>query len=227
MTADLKTIDLKSSKFAQLITREHGLDTLNDGTLYVITGNNPQWEEMVEKIKVHIQDSIFDPMWHLPYNIVALKDLYILEKDEILMQHVQGKSNLLMPLTTPDRDTKLYFTANLSDVSNLEAMFAIMTVDADKIYQECSFAEFASIIGRDIEAARKKWMELINSNKTIDLGHTVQSVFRGINKDTKVSSCPFLGEGYEQGRDTRKLGYSELVSSLKRLRQAKSGLATS
>lgn len=223
MTADLKTIDLQSIKFAQLITREHGLDTLNDGTLYVITGNNPQWEEMVEKIKVHIQGSIFAPMWHLPYNIVALKDLYILEKDEILMQHAQGKSNLLMPLPTPDRDTKLYFTANLSDVTNLEAMFAIMTVDADKIYQECSFAEFASTIGRDIEAARKKWMKLINSNKTIDLGRTVQPVFRGINKDKKVSSCPFLGEGYEQGRDTRKLGYSELVSSLKRLPENISG----
>ena len=60
MTADLKTIDLQSSKFAQILTREHGLDTLKDGTLYVISGNNPQWEEMVEKIKVHIQENLFE-----------------------------------------------------------------------------------------------------------------------------------------------------------------------
>ena len=81
MIADLNQLKFDSSFFAKLICRERAIDDLNDGTLYILTYNQDEWNNAVLTVQESIKQSRIRALWHLPYSIDALHELSLLKKD--------------------------------------------------------------------------------------------------------------------------------------------------
>lgn len=218
MIADLNQLKFDSSFFAKLICREHSIDGLRDGTLYVLTANKNEWNEAVVKVQESIQNSRITALWHLPYSIESLTDLSSLMSDERLYEYMESMEpsyNLIMPLYTPDRDYKCFFIGRLDELRHMESAFAILTVDAQKVCDECSFAAFATSIETSPEEAKKVWMKLIDYNSRNLIPSGGQVSFRG-KYNTSASEYTFLGKGFESMINVPKMTYADLISSLKK-----------
>ena len=218
MIADLNQIKFDSSFFAKLICREHSIDGLLDGTLYVLTGNKSEWNEAVVKVQESIQNSRITALWHLPYSIEALTDLSSLKSDKRLYEYMESMEpsyNIIMPLYTPDRKYKCYFIGRLEELRHMEPAFAFLTVDAQKVYDECSFAAFATCIETSPEEAKKVWMKLIDYNSRNLIPSEGQITFKG-KYNTSASEYTFLGKGFESMINVPKMSYADLICSLKK-----------
>lgn len=218
MIADLNKIEFDSRFFAKLICREQAIEGLHDGTLYLLTENREEWNDAVLKVQESIKQSRVRALWHLPYSIEALTDLSSLESDERLLEYMENTEpsyNMIMPLYTPDRSYKCYFLGRLSDVEHLEAAFGFLTVDAQKVCDECSFAAFATSIDTAPENAKQLWMRLIDYNSRNMLPSGRQISFRG-KYNKSVAEYAFLGKGFEKMIDIPKIEYSDLICSLQK-----------
>ena len=216
MIADLNILQFGSHFFAKLICRERAIDGLHDGTLYVLTDNRCEWNDAVLKVQESIKQSRVRALWHLPYSIEALTDLSSLESDERLLEYMENTEpsyNMIMPLYTPDRSYKCFFLGRLSDVEHLEAAFDFLTVDAQKVCDECSFAAFATSIDTAPENAKQLWMRLINYNSRNILPLDGQKASRG-KYNTTVGEYTFLGKGFEKMISVPKIEYADLIDSL-------------
>lgn len=216
MIADLNILQFGSHFFAKLICRERAIKGLHDGTLYILTGNRCEWNDAVLKVQESIKQSRVRALWHLPYSIEALTDLSSLESDERLLEYMENTEpsyNMIMPLYTPDRSFKCYFLGRLSDVEHLEAAFGFLTVDAQKVCDECSFAAFATSIDTAPENAKQLWMRLIDYNSRNMLPSGGQISFRG-KYNTTVGEYTFLGKGFEKMISVPKIEYADLIDSL-------------
>jgi hypothetical protein len=216
MIADLNTLKFDSSFFAKLICREVALDCLRDSVIYVLTDNIPEWNDAVLKVQQSVSQSRIKALWHLPFSIEALTDLSPLENDERLLEYmedIQPGSNILMPLYTPDRAYKCYFVGRLDEPKHMEAAFGMLTVDAQKVFEECSYAAFASSIETDPKAARKLWQQLLDGNQSNLLPVGNHITFKG-KYNKSASEYTFLGKGFEQTLDIPKMQYSDLLDSL-------------
>ena len=182
MIADLNILQFDSHFFAKLICRERAIDGLHDGTLYILTENRYEWNDAVLKVQESIKQSRVRALWHLPYSIEALTDLSSLESDERLLEYMKNSEpeyNLLMPLYTPDRSYKCYFIGKVDEIGHLNAAFSFLTVDAQKVCDECSFAAFATSIETAPDEAKQLWMKLIDYNSRNMLPAGGQIPFRG------------------------------------------------
>lgn len=218
MIADLNKIEFDSRFFAKLICREQAIEGLRDGTLYLLTENREEWNDAVLKVQESIKYSRVRALWHLPYSIEAMTDLSSLESDERLLEYMENTEpsyNMIMPLYTPDRSYKCYFLGRLSDVEHLEAAFGFLTVDAQKVCDECSFAAFATSIDTAPENAKQLWMRLIDYNSRNMLPSGRQISFRG-KYNKSVAEYAFLGKGFEKMIDIPKIEYSDLICSLQK-----------
>ena len=216
MIADLNILQFGSHFFAKLICRERAIKGLHDGTLYILTGNRCEWNDVVLKVQESIKQSRVRALWHLPYSIEALTDLTSLESDERLLEYMENTEpsyNMIMPLYTPDRSYKCYFLGRLSDVEHLEAAFGFLTVDAQKVCDECSFAAFVTSIDTAPENAKQLWMRLIDYNSRNMLPSGRQISFRG-KYNTTVGEYTFLGKGFEKMISVPKIEYADLIDSL-------------
>lgn len=217
MIADLNQLNFNSSFFAKLICRERAIDDLNDSTLYILTDNRDEWNHAVQNVQETIKQSRSRALWHLPFSIDALNELSLLKKDERLYEYIESIEpgvNLLMPLSTPDRNYKCYFIGKLEDVKNMEAAFAFLTVDAQKVFDECSFAAFATSIETSPDEAKGVWMKLIDYNSRNFVPTGSQISFRG-KYNTTTSEYTFLGKGFEKMINIPRMEYSDLVRSLR------------
>lgn len=218
MIADLNIIQFDSHFFAKLICRERAIDGLHDGTLYVLTENRYEWNDAVLKVQESIKQSRVRAMWHLPYSIEALTDLSSLESDERLLEYMKNSEpeyNLLMPLYTPDRSYKCYFIGKVDEIGHLNAAFSFLTVDAQKVCDECSFAAYATSIETAPDEAKQLWMKLIDYNSRNVLPAGGQISFRG-KYNTTVGEYTFLGKGFEKMISIPKIEYADLISSLRK-----------
>lgn len=218
MIADLNKIHFDSSFIAKLICRERVIEGLHDGTLYILTGNRCEWDDAVLKVKESIKQSRVKALWHLPYSIEALTDLSLLESDERLLEYMKSSEpeyNLIMPLYTPDRSYKCYFIGKVHEIEHLNAAFSFLTVDAQKVCDECSFAAFATSIETTPDNAKQLWMKLIDYNSRNMLPTGGQISFRG-KYNTTVGEYTFLGKGFEKMISVPKIEYVDLVNSLKK-----------
>ena len=216
MIADLNILQFDSHFFAKLICRERAIDGLHDGTLYVLTDNRCEWNDAVLKVQESIKQSRVRALWHLPYSIEALTDLSSLESDERLLEYVMNSEpeyKLLMPLYTPDRSYKCYFIGKVDEIDHLNAAFSFLTVDAQKVCDECSFAAFATSIETAPENAKQLWMKLIDYNSCNMLPSGGQISFRG-KYNTTVGEYTFLGKGFEKMISVPKIEYADLIDSL-------------
>lgn len=219
MVADISKIQFDSRLFAELICRERALRCLKDGTVYVLTERGSDWEDAVHKEQISIQQSKMRAFWHLPYNIDALTDMTLFDDDVKLLDYMKSDArnyNLLMPLYTPDRSCKLYFVGRIDDVNKLDAVFTFLSVDAQKICDECSFAAFATSVETEPDKAKNVWMQLIDNYGGRSFADGAQISFRG--KYNKVASeFTFLGKGFEALTKIPKIEYVDLLESLERL----------
>lgn len=219
MIADLNQLKFNSSFFAKLICRERAIEDLNDSTLYFLTDNRDEWNHAVQNVQETIKHSQSRALWHLPFSIDALNELSILKKDERFYEYIESiepEVNLLMPLSTPDRSYKCYFIGKLEDVTNMEAAFAFLTVDAQRVFDECSFAAFATSIESSPEEAKGVWMKLIDYNSRNFVPTGSQISFRG-KYNTTTSEYAFLGKGFEKMINIPRMEYADLVRSLRQL----------
>lgn len=219
MIADLNKIQLGSSFFAKIICREKSIGKLRDGTIYVLTGNKSEWNEAVVKMQESIKTSKIRSLWHLPYNMETLTDFSVLESDAGLLLHLfeDGRLyNLIMPLYTPDRSYKCYLIGELEDVNDMGAAFGFMTVDAQKVCDECSFSAFATSIETAPDKAKDIWMHLIDYNSSNFMPRGGQISFRG-KYNTSASEYTFFGKGFEKMINIPKMEYADLIDSLKKL----------
>lgn len=219
MIADLNQLKFNSSFFAKLICRERAIEDLNDSTLYILTDNRDEWNNAVLTVQESIRQSRVRALWHLPFSIDALNELSLLKKDERLYEYIESIEpgvNLLMPLSTPDRSYKCYFIGKLEDVTNMEAAFAFLTVDAQKVFDECSFAAFATSIETSPDDAKGVWMKLIDYNSRNFVPTGSQISFRG-KYNTTTSEYAFLGKGFEKMINVPRMEYPDLVRSLREL----------
>ena len=218
MIADLNILQFDSHFFAKLICRERVIDGLHDGTLYVLTDNRCEWNDAVLNIQESIKQSRIKAMWHLPYSIEALNNLSALESDVRLLEYMKDSEpeyNLLMPLYTPDRSYKCYFIGKVDEIGHLNAAFSFLTVDAQKVCDECSFAAFATSIETAPENAKRLWLKLIDchSRSVAPTGGHIS--FRG-KYNTTVGEYTFLGKGFEKMISIPKIEYADLINSLKK-----------
>ncbi len=216
MIADLNILQFGSHFFAKLICRERAIDGLHDGTLYVLTDNRCEWNDAVLKVQESIKQSRVRALWHLPYSIEALTDLSSLESDERLLEYMENTEpsyNMIMPLYTPDRSYKCYFIGKVDEIEHLNAAFIFLTVDAQKVCDECSFAAFATSIETAPEKAKQVWMRLIDYNSRNMLPTGGQISFRG-KYNTTVGEYTFLGKGFEKMISVPKIEYADLIDSL-------------
>lgn len=216
MIADLNILQFGSHFFAKLICRERAIKGLHDGTLYILTGNRCEWNDAVLKVQESIKQSRVRALWHLPYSIEALTDLSSLESDERLLEYMENTEpsyNMIMPLYTPDRSYKCYFLGRLSEVEHLGAAFGFLTVDAQKVCDECSFAAFATSIETAPENAKQVWRRLIDYNSRSLVSSGGQISFRGKYNKT-VGEYTFLGKGFEKMISIPKIEYADLIDSL-------------
>ena len=216
MIADLNILQFDSHFFAKLICRERAIEGLHDGTLYVLTNNKYEWYDAVFKVQESIKQSRVKALWHLPYSIEALSDFSSLKSDERLLEYMKNcepKYNLIMPLYTPDRSYKCYFIGKINEIEHLNAAFGFLTVDAQKVCDECSFAAFATSIETAPDNAKQLWMKLIDYNSRNMLPTGSQISFRG-KYNTTVGEYTFLGKGFEKMISVPKIEYADLISSL-------------
>lgn len=218
MIADLNIIQLDSSFFAKLICRERAIEGLHDGTLYILTDNRCEWNDAVCEVQESIKRSRARALWHLPYSIEALNDLSSLKSDKRLLEYIENSEpeyNLIMPLYTPDRNYKCYFIGRVDEIEHLNAAFGFLTVDAQKVCDECSFAAFATSIETAPDNAKQVWMKLIDYNSRNMLPNGEQISFRG-KYNTSVGEYTFLGKGFEKMINIPKIEYADLISSLRK-----------
>ncbi len=218
MIADINKIQLGSSFFAKIICREKTIANFRDGTIYVLTGNQSEWNEAVIRMQESIRTSEVRSLWHLPYNMEALTDFSMLESDTGLLLHLLEDDriyNLIMPLYTPDRSYKCYLIGSVDEIKDLNFAFGVMTVDAQKVCDECSFAAFATSIETTPEKAKDVWMHLIDYNSRNFIPRGGQISFRG-KYNTSASEYAFLGKGFEKMINIPKMEYADLIESLKK-----------
>ena len=118
-----------------------------------------------------------------------------------------------MPLSTPDRSYKCYFIGKVDEIGHLNAAFSFLTVDAQKVCDECSFAAFATSIETAPDEAKQLWMKLIDYNSRNMLPAGGQISFRG-KYNTTVGEYTFLGKGFEKMISVPKIEYADLIDSL-------------
>ena len=216
MIADLNILQFDSHFFAKLICRERAIEGLHDGTLYVLTEDRCGWNNAVHKVQESIKQSRVKALWHLPYSIEALSDFSSLKSDERLFEYMENsepKYNLIMPLYTPDRNYKCYFIGKVDEIEHLNAAFSFLTVDAQKVCDECSFAAFATSIETAPDDAKQLWMKLIDYNSRNMLPTGSQISFRG-KYNTTVGEYTFLGKGFEKMISVPKIEYADFIRSL-------------
>lgn len=213
MIASLNNISLDSSFFADIVYRKEALNNLKDGTIYVFTRNQPEWNDQVVSVQNSISNSRVKALWHLPYNIESMNDFSVLSNDEGLLRYFEYEANLLMPLYTPDRVYKCYLVGNVENPSYLKAAFGILTVDAQKIIDECTFASFATTIETNPESAKQLWLKLLdyNSHQLVG-GYNIS--FKG-KYNTKTSDYTFLGQEFRKSLKLPKVNYSEFLKTIK------------
>lgn len=214
MIASLNNITLDSSFFADIVCREESLNNLKDGTLYVFTNNRPDWNQQVANVQNSIANSRVKVLWHLHYYIEAMNDLTSLVNDEGLLHYLEYEANLLMPLYTPDRNYKCYLVGYIDDPSKLEAAFGILTVDAQKIIDECTFASFATTIETNPESAKQLWIKLLDYNShQLVRGYNIS--FKG-KYNTATSDFTFFGKEFQNSLQIPpKVTYSEFLKTIK------------
>ena len=218
MVANLNELQLNSGFFAKLICRERILDGLNDGTIYVLAGDCSEWNDAIIKVQDYIKQSKVKALWHLPYYIESLSDISLLGNDEGLLAYMDDTEqgcNILMPLYTPDRNYKCYLIGNIDDCSNLDAAFGFLTVDAQKICDECSFAAFVTSIETSPDEAKRIWMQLIDFNSRNLIPEGGQISFKG-KYNTSASEYTFFGKGFEKIINIPKIEYADLIRSMKK-----------
>lgn len=214
MIADLNTLQFDSSSFAKIICRERAIENLRDGTLYVVTANERDWEDAIVSLQNSIAKSKVKALWHLPYYIESVADWSLLKSDEKLveyMEHYERDYNMIMPLYTPDRSSKCYFVGKI-DLENIVVAFSFLTIDAQKVCDECSFAAFVTSLEIAPSEAKEVWMRLIDYNSRM-MASGGQIAFRG-KYNTSVSEYTFLGKGFEKVVNIPKMGYADLIDSL-------------
>ncbi len=218
MIADLNRIQFDGSFFAKLICRERAIEGLLDGTLYVLTDDSDEWNDAVLQTQNSIRQSRVRALWHLPYSVEAITDFSFFRSDERLLEYIKTSEpnyNIIMPLYTPDRSYKCYFIGRINDASHLENAFGILTVDAQKVCDECSFAAFATTIETAPDEAKRLWMKLIDYNSRNLISAKSQIAFRG-KYNAPASEYAFLGKGFEKMISVPKMEYTDFVDSLKK-----------
>ena len=229
MIADLNILQFDSHFFTKLICRERAIEGLHNGTLYVLTEDRCGWNNAVHKVQESIKQSRVKALWHLPYSIEALSDFSSLKSDERLFEYMENsepKYNLIMPLYTPDRNYKCYFIGKVDEIEHLNAAFSFLTVDAQKVCDECSFAAFATSIETAPDDAKQLWMKLIDYNSRNMLPTGSQISFRG-KYNTTVGEYTFLGKGFEKMISVPKIEYADLISSLNKFPETVEAISTS
>lgn len=216
METNLSNLTLSSRSFAEILCKETALKNLQDGTLYVLTGDSAAWEESFLAAKEFMTLDCVQCLWHLPYAIEIVSDLSFLEKEDSLLDYYAcGGMNFIMPLFTPDRTYKCYLIGKINKPDNLEAAFGLLSNDAQKISNECAFAAFATCVETSPETARKLWFKLIDYNSLALAAGGYNIAFRGKYKEA-VSNYTFFGKGFEKSLKDSKIGYTDLMKSLKR-----------
>lgn len=216
MIADLNVLQFDSHFFAKLICRERAIGGVRDGTLYILTENRCEWNDAVLKVQESIGQSRARALWHLPYSMEALTDLSSLESDGRLLDYLKNSEpeyNLIMPLYTPDRNYKCYFIGRVDEAEHLNAAFGFLTVDAQKVCDECSFAAFATSVETAPDNAKELWMKLIDYNSSSILPTGGHISFRG-KYNTTVGEYTFLGKGFEKMISVPRIEYADLINSL-------------
>ena len=96
----------------------------------------------------------------------------------------------------------------MHDLSNISAF----TIDAQKIYEECSYAAFETLVKTDHQMAKEKWIQMLNGDNKSKIAHCKSNIpFCGAYKDAHISDFTFLGLDFENISDIQKLKHSELV----------------
>lgn len=216
MVADLNRLEFQSDSFAKIICRENKISLLHDATLYVFTNDRKDWNDAVIKVQKSIEESKIKALWHLPFSIKALTDFSVFNDDIKLLEYINNGAcyNVLMPLKTPDRSYKCYLIGTVDNVEHLEMAFAVLTLDAQKVFDECSFAAFAASIETEPNQAKELWFKLLDYNKSKFLPKSGQISFKG-KFNVPVSEYTFLGSGFEKIVKTPPMEYGDWIDSLK------------
>lgn len=161
---------------------------LLDNTIYIICVTE-EWGNAVVSLQHNIEVARFRDCWH--YRFKAEK----LEQDEVslpenIRQHIGAGYNIIMPLCTPDVETKSYMMCKVDEPAHLELCAALMMVDAERIQDQSAMNAFVQLYAEDREKAFDEWSRMLDYKcaKPFDT-HSVS--FKG-KYSSRQSKFPFL-----------------------------------
>lgn len=137
MTADISQIKLHSEFFAKLVKAHSPIGELKDGTVYVKTNNESNWNAAVCRVKDSFANCRMQSSWLIEYDIDILPEELYSDKESAASSLLGTDCNIIMPVFLPDRMEQYYFVGSISAVEDLEPAASLLSTDAQSLITAC------------------------------------------------------------------------------------------
>lgn len=137
MTADISQIKLHSEFFAKLVKAHSPIGELKDGTVYVKTNNESNWNAAVCRAKDSFANCRMRSSWLIEYDIDILPEELYSDKESAASSLLGTSCNIIMPIFLPDRMEQYYFVGSISAVEDLEPAASLLSTDAQSLITAC------------------------------------------------------------------------------------------
>lgn len=134
---DLTSLSLHSLLFSQLVEDNCDVPELTEGTVYVTCHENDTWAEEVVKAKELLSESLVGNAFIFKYDCSEMPSESVICKDSKLKELIINGFNIVLPLYTPDRKTKVYLVGKIDNSSDLESAVSFMISDSEEIAKSC------------------------------------------------------------------------------------------
>lgn len=207
--SDVKSLLTHCHFFAEIADEEFAIPELVDGTIYVVCNEDDKWKAAVFQTKDAFERCKFRNAWMLDFDCQEMPTDTNFQKGSHLMHLIEIGYNLVLPLFTPDRETKEYIVGRIDNHENVESAASFMVVDADEIAKSCLKC---GLVNMDSDVLDKRITEFKEEdfqrledcyNDGILTNNSCQISFRGYHAPHSMSA---FGEGVAEAKDKVKKG---------------------
>lgn len=207
--SDIKSLLLHCHFFAEIAGEEYAIPELVDGTIYVVCNEDDKWKTAVCQTKDAFGRCKFRNAWILDFDCQEMPTDANFPKDSQLMHLIENGYNLVLPLFTPDRETKEYLVGRIDNHENVESAASFMLVDADEIAKSCLKYGLVNmepdVLDKRITDFKEEDFQRLEDcyNDGMLMNNSCQISFRGYHASNSMSA---FGEGVAEAKDKVKRG---------------------
>lgn len=179
--------------FALMQDMPTAIPDLQDNTIYLICVTE-EWGSAVASLGHNIETSQFRDCWHYKFKVerLVLDEVFL---PDSIKKHIEAGYNTILPLNTPDKETKSYMLCKVNEPAHLELCAALMMVDAQTIQDKSAMDAFVKLYNDDKEKAFDEWSRMLDYKcaKPFDVHSTIS--FKG-KYASAPSKYPFMQHEY-------------------------------